>query len=117
MDNQNGQKKQKLFLRLKQFLVWFISIAFLGAWAIFIIRVYTGGNEDLFKFFQLHYTFFIGLPVAGIFAFFLVVVLELQQGPIKIQIGALKVEGAGSALLFWVVIFWTMVLSIKLLWW
>lgn len=102
---------------LKKFLSWLISIALLAAWAFFIIRVYSKGNEALFEFFQKHYTFFIGLPAAGIFAFFLVLVLELQQGPVEITLTEkISIKGAGSALLFWVIIFWSIVLSIKMLW-
>ena len=117
METSNGlQKFRKAFNRLKIFLAWLLAILMIGAYAFFIIRVYREGNEALLTFFQGHYTFFIGLPVAGIFAFILVLILEIQKGPINIKIGILKVEGAGSALLFWIIIFWTIVLSIKMLW-
>lgn len=115
--NNNGIPTwRKAFNGLKVVLSWLLAFLMLGAYVYFLIRVYKPENSELYEFYRAHFKFFIGLPAAGVFAFLLVSLLEQQKGPIKIKVGILNVEGAGSALLFWIVIFWTIVLSISLLW-
>ena len=63
-----------------------------------------------------HYVFFVGLPIAGFIAYFIVGTLESSRGPIEFEALTFKFKGAGGPVIMWVIVFTVLVLSIQLVW-
>lgn len=58
----------------------------------------------------------IGLPIAALFSLFIVVMLRITTGPIEFEAEKIKIKGAAGPVIFWVICFVSIALSIKLLW-
>ena len=58
----------------------------------------------------------VGLPASAIAALFVVLVLPLASGEIKVVLGPLKLEGAAAPIVFWLLCFLAIVTGIKMLW-
>jgi hypothetical protein len=58
----------------------------------------------------------VGLPMAGLGSLFVTLILRISTGEMEVEIGALKFKGAAAPIVFWVVCFLSIVLSIQLLW-
>src|SRR3972149_5695423 len=90
-------------------------IAFAGYWCFY--NFFWGDKNNFYTqfIFENYVTFFL-LPYSAFFALYLVSVLESSSGPIEIELLGLKVKGAGGPIIFWVLIFLSAVLALKLLW-
>lgn len=58
----------------------------------------------------------VGLPLAALFSLFLVLILRITTGPIEFETPYIKIKGAAGPVIFWVICFLTITISIKLLW-
>ena len=58
----------------------------------------------------------IGIPLAAAASFALIAFIERIKGDIKIEVGWLKFEGAAAPILFWVVVFTSFIIALKILW-
>ena len=63
-----------------------------------------------------HFAGVVGIPMAALTAFCIVILLQSTSGPIKFKILKLEFEGASGQVILWVFCFLAIVLSIKLLW-
>jgi hypothetical protein len=66
--------------------------------------------------FQGHYVFFVGLPFAGLVAYFVVGTLENTRGKIEFEFVGLKFKGASGPIIMWVVVFLALVVSMRAVW-
>ncbi len=66
--------------------------------------------------FRDHYVFFVGLPFAGLLAYFLVGTLENTRGKIEFEFIGLKFKGASGPIIMWVVVFLALVVSMRVVW-
>jgi hypothetical protein len=73
-------------------------------------------DEDYIDFVLRNYLTFFGMPYAAFFAYYLVVTIESGRGPIELEFGGLKFRGAAGPLIFWVLIFLSILLGFKLFW-
>jgi hypothetical protein len=58
----------------------------------------------------------IGLPVAALNSYCLVIFLEASSGPIEFEALSFKFRGASGPLVLWIFVFLAMVAGIKILW-
>lgn len=58
----------------------------------------------------------VGLPIAGLGALFVTLVLRISAGPIEFEAGPVRFKGGSAPIVFWVLCFLSMVLATKLLW-
>ena len=63
-----------------------------------------------------HFAAIVGLPVAAIFAAFIVVALQQTSGPVKFEGLGFKFEGSSGQVVLWVFCFLAIASAIKLLW-
>lgn len=92
-------------------LVTCVAIAFFG------VILFRGMKQEAFlKVAQEHFAAIVGLPAAAVAALFLVLVLRIADGPIEVELGALKFKGAAAPIVFWLVCFLGISSAIKLLW-
>ncbi|MEA3273990.1 MAG: hypothetical protein U9Q81_01540 [Pseudomonadota bacterium] len=75
-----------------------------------------GTTDTYWNFVFEHYLVFFGLPYAAVLALYLVLVLESTRGPIEFEGLTLKFKGAAGPIILWVIVFLSIVVSIKLLW-
>ena len=58
----------------------------------------------------------VGLPMAGLGALFLTLILRISTGPIEFEVGGVKFKGGAAPIVFWIIIFLCISMSIGLLW-
>jgi hypothetical protein len=75
---------------------------------------WTGGWIN--SLFQDHYVFFVGLPFSGFLAYFIVGTLENVRGNIEFEAFGIKFKGASGPIIMWVIVYMSIVLSIKMVW-
>jgi len=99
------------------------------SWTIVVILI-GFGVFSLFKLSTVHETegeywktlireqfpVLVGLPMAGLGALFLTLILRISTGPIEFEIGGLKFKGGAAPIVFWIIIFLCIAMSIALLW-
>ena len=78
--------------------------------------ILNGFNPDFLELYKQHFVAIIGLPLAAVASLFLVFVLEQAHGPIEFEGLGLKFKGASGPLIFWVLVYITISLSLKALW-
>lgn len=107
-------KNQDRLSKLLKFSMVIIGILFFVF--LFIQQWYLGLNPRLFDQIVDHYAVFLTIPCAGFAALILVVILDQTYGAIKLSIFELKFEGASGQIIFWILIYLSIVSSIKMLW-
>jgi hypothetical protein len=75
-----------------------------------------GADPDFVDFILRNYAVFFILPYIGCLAYFIVVTLEVTRGPVEVEVGTVKIKGAGGPILFWVIIFVAVTSVIKMFW-
>jgi len=99
------------------------------SWVVVIILAIFGAFS-LYKFSNVHKTegdfwltlikdqfpVVVGLPMAGFLSLFVTLVLRIAAGPIEFEIAGLKFKGGAAPIVFWVICFLSIAISIKLLW-
>jgi hypothetical protein len=95
--------------------------AVLGAFCFIIYLLFigssfywTGGWVN--SLFRDHYVFFVGLPFSGFLAYFIVGTLENVRGNIEFEAIGIKFKGASGPIVMWVLVYISIVLSIKIVW-
>ena len=58
----------------------------------------------------------VGLPMAGLGALFVTLILRISTGELEFEIAGLKFKGGAAPIVFWIVCFLSIVISIQLLW-
>jgi hypothetical protein len=92
-------------------LVALMSLAYFG---IICWRGYA--DHAWLKITQEHFAAVVGLPAAAVGSLFLVLVVQWTEGPIEVELGAVKFKGAAAPIVFWILCFMAMAWAIKMLW-
>ena len=58
----------------------------------------------------------VGLPMAGLGALFVTLILRISTGPLEFEMAGVKFKGGAAPIVFWIICFLSIVLSIRLLW-
>ena len=91
-------------------MVCFSGLYLIG---IIIIFIYDPG---MLKILYEHLKVFLGIPLAAMAAFCIVVVLEAQTGKIEIEGLGFKFKGASGPVILWIFSFLAISAAINLLW-
>jgi len=103
--------------RPKVILTWVLAVAI----PIAAATVLTGflsliPYEVMLDIASKNFAAIVGLPVAAVFAVFLVVVLQQTSGPVKFEGLGFRFEGTSGQVVLWIFCFLAMAGPIKLLW-
>ena len=114
MNNENNETKTKIL----NTLAWVAAtLIVLFSIYIFYIMAQRGYESKVWlPIAQKHFAVVVGLPMAAIASLFIVLVLEYVSGKIEFEILGIKFKGAAGQIIFWLLCFMSIVLSIKLLW-
>jgi len=58
----------------------------------------------------------VGVPMAGLGALFITLILRISTGTLEFEFAGFKFKGGAAPIVFWVICFLSIVLSIQLLW-
>ncbi|MCG2589891.1 hypothetical protein [Rhodohalobacter sulfatireducens] len=105
--------------KLQTFFSW-ITVVILFGFGVFSLIKLTTVHETEGEFWKTlireQFPVVIGLPMAGLGALFLTLVLRISTGPIEFEIGGVKFKGGAAPIVFWIFIFLCISTSIGLLW-
>lgn len=58
----------------------------------------------------------VGLPMAGLGALFVSIVLQISSGPIEFEVAGIKFKGGSAPIVFWLLCFMAIAVAMKMLW-
>jgi len=94
-------------------LGWFaLGIVFVGLASVALLAWLFSNSQLLKSNFQA----VVGLPMAGLTALFLVLVLQQIEGKIEFKAVGVSFKGASGPVICWIMCFLAMVVGIKILW-
>lgn len=73
-------------------------------------------HQEMLEITRKNFAAIVGLPVAAVFAVFLVVVLQQTSGPVKFEGLGFRFEGTSGQVVLWILCFLSMAGAIRLLW-
>lgn len=98
-------------------LTWVLVVVMPVATALLLSAFFTLMPYDvMLELTRRNFAAMVGLPVAAVFAVFLVVVLQQTSGPVKFEGLGFKFEGTSGQVVLWIMCFLAMTGAIKLLW-
>lgn len=105
--------------KLRTTMSWVIVVFLMafGAFVLYKLSTFHQTPGDYWKT-LVHDQFpvIVGLPMAGLAALFLTLILRISTGPIEFELAGLKFKGAAAPIVFWVIIFLSITTAIALLW-
>lgn len=103
-----------------QTIMSWIVVIILTSFAVFALIGLTSVHEtegDYWKtLIREQFPVLVGLPMAGLGAVFVTLILRISTGPLEFELAGLKFKGGAAPIVFWIVCFLSIVLSIRLLW-
>ena len=105
--------------RLRIFISWVVVVILtcFGAFMLYKLTNFHNTPGDYWKnMVKEQFPVLIGLPMAGFGSLFVTLILRISTGPIEFEIGGLKFKGGAAPIVFWIICFMVIVLSINLLW-
>ena len=109
-----AQREDMLKLVMSWIAVFLVLIAAVVAFGYLIL---VGISKDVWlTLAREQFPLVIGLPGSAAIALFVVLVLRISSGPMKIEFGKMKFEGAAAPIVFWLVCFLALATMVKLLW-
>ncbi len=97
-----------------------VSVFIITAFGVYLLyklqRI--GGADDQFwhNIIKDQVPAMVGIPMAGLAALFMTLVLRAANGPVEFNALGMEFKGGSGPIVFWIICFITIVLSIKLLW-
>lgn len=115
MLSQPEIRTQKLQIIMSWIVVIILTI--FGAYALIgLTSVHETPGEYWKTLIREQFPVLVGLPMAGLGALFVTLILRISTGPLEFEIAGLKFKGGAAPIVFWIICFLSIVLSIKLLW-
>ncbi len=103
-----------------QIIMSWIVVIILTSFGIFALVGLTSVHEtpgDYWKtLIREQFPVLVGLPMAGLGALFVTLILRISTGPLEFELAGLKFKGGAAPIVFWIVCFLSIVLSIRMLW-
>ncbi len=104
---------------LQTIMSW-ILVIILTSFGVFALIALTSVHEtpgDYWKtLIREQFPVLVGLPMAGLGALFVTLILRISTGPLEFELAGLKFKGGAAPIVFWIICFLSIVLSIRLLW-
>jgi len=105
--------------RLRMIISWVIVVILLSFGVFSLIKlatVHETAGDYWQSLIRVQFPVIVGLPMAGLGALFLTLILRISTGPLEFEIGGLKFKGGAAPIVFWIIIFLSISVSIGLLW-
>lgn len=104
------------FQALASWVVVVILIGF-GAYALAkLTSVHETPGDYWQSLIREQFPVLVGLPMAGLGALFVTLILRISTGPLEFEMAGVKFKGGAAPIVFWIICFLSIVLSIRLLW-
>lgn len=121
MTEDNGQTRYFEFenRRMQMIMSWIISIVLFsfGAFLLFaLIQLDETEAQYWDKLLCAQFPVIVGVPLAGVGALFVTLILKIAIGPLEFEIAGLKFKGGAAPIVFWILCFLSIVLAISMLW-
>ncbi|MFZ2898654.1 MAG: hypothetical protein WA004_08535 [Saprospiraceae bacterium] len=102
----------------KSFFAWVVGALFVAAGAfIFYFAFYGEFNSIYIDLYKEHFQAIVGLPAAAFMATFLILLLKVvEKEPLEFSMIGVKFKGTSGEIILWVLVYLSIVASIKLLW-
>lgn len=118
-DNSEPAGKDLHNEKIRTFFSWTIVTILVG-FGVFLLFKLSTVHETEGEFWKTlikeQFPVVVGLPMAGLGALFLTLILRISTGPIEFEIGSVKFKGGAAPIVFWIIIFLCISMSIGLLW-
>lgn len=116
-DNDTNSTQDRRIFRAVIATLVLIALAVVGGVFVYFLALDIAYAQPwMMQVFKEHTAAVLGLPLAAIAAFALVLVLETKSGRIEFEGFGFKFRGASGEVIMWVICFLAIVSSIKLLW-
>lgn len=86
------------------------------AFALWMFELRTTVDPITLKIVTEHFPAIVGLPLAAVGAFIVVVLLRHTNGPVEFEGLGFRFRGASGPVVMWIACFLVIVISIKILW-
>ncbi|MBK8228616.1 MAG: hypothetical protein IPK70_15755 [Flavobacteriales bacterium] len=104
---------------LQSTMSW-VSVVILTGFGVYLLYKlqHIGGADEQFwhNIVKDQVPAMVGIPMAGLAALFMTLVLRAANGPVEFNALGMEFKGGSGPIVFWIICFITIVLSIKLLW-
>jgi hypothetical protein len=118
--DKNPEEEKDLHTQKLRMIMSWVVIIILTCFGVFALMGLTSVHKtegDYWKtLIREQFPVLVGLPMAGLGSLFVTLILRISTGEMEVEIGGLKFKGAAAPIVFWVVCFLSIVLSIQLLW-
>lgn len=97
---------------------WVVVVVLTAFGVLALIGLFTvGKTEGVFWRDQIRENFpvIIGLPMAGLGALFVSLVLQISSGPIEFEAVGIKFKGGSAPIVFWLLCFLAIAVAMKML--
>lgn len=103
---------------LKLVMSWLaVLLVLVAAVAAFGYLIVIGISQDVWlSLARDQFPLVIGLPGSASIALFVVLVLRISSGPITLEFGKVKFEGAAAPIVFWLFCFLALATMVEVLW-
>ncbi len=105
--------------KLRLIMSW-IVIIILTSFGVFALMGLTSVHKTEGDYWQTlireQFPVLVALPMAGLGSLFVTLILRISTGEMEFEIAGLKFKGGAAPIVFWVLCFLSVVVSIKLLW-
>ena len=124
MSQQEVNKKgdhsiQSPYERMRLIMSWVI-VTILTGFAVYLMLKLSTVHQTEGDFWQMlikeQFPVMIGLPMAGLAALFVTLVLRISTGPLEFEISGLKFKGGAAPIVFWLLCFLSISTAIGFLW-
>lgn len=113
--DQRDPQSQKLQIIMSWIVV--IILTSFGAFALYSLLYVHETPGDYWKtLIREQFPVLVGLPMAGLGALYITLILRISTGALEFELAGLKFKGGAAPIVFWIVCFLSIVLSIRLLW-
>ena len=105
--------------KLQAIASWVVVVILIGFGAYALMKLVsvheTPGTywQDLIR---EQFPVLVGLPMAGLGALFVTLILRISTGPLEFEMAGVKFKGGAAPIVFWIICFLSIVISIHMLW-
>ena len=108
---------QRQNLQLIMSWIVIIILTIFGIYALFkLSSVHETKGEYWKTLISDQFPVLVALPMAGLGALFVTLILRISTGELEFDIAGLKFKGGAAPIVFWIICFLSIVISIQLLW-
>jgi hypothetical protein len=119
VNKEENHSIQSPYERMRLIMSWVI-VTILTGFAVYLMLKLSSVHQTEGDFWQTlikeQFPVIIGLPMAGLGALFVTLVLRISTGPLEFEISGLKFKGGAAPIVFWLLCFLSISTAIGFLW-